>query len=212
MAGAQRPITPRVFRTPVELYAWFDKNHAARSELWIGFYRKDSGRDCVSYSAALDIALCHGWIDGVRKKVDDITYTNRFTPRRPRSIWSRVNIRRVEALIASGDMRPAGLAAFHARDEAWSALYSFERRRPAEFDRPMLRRFRVEKRAWAFFEAQAPWYQRTVTHWIMSAKKPETRERRFAQLVERCAHQAFVGLVNQGGRRPRPVAAKVNRR
>jgi hypothetical protein len=95
-------------------------------------------------------------------------------------------------------MRPAGLAAFHARDEAWSALYSFERRRPAEFDRPMLGRFRVEKRAWAFFEAQAPWYQRTVTHWIMSAKKPETRERRFAQLVERCAHQAFVGPVNQG--------------
>jgi uncharacterized protein YdeI (YjbR/CyaY-like superfamily) len=195
----------RVFRTQTQLRGWLERNHARRSELWIGFYRKGSGRSCVSYSDALDLALCFGWIDGVRKKVDEITYTNRFSPRTRRSVWSLVNIRRAEALIAKGAMHSSGLAAFAARTEQPSVLYTSEREIEAAFEPEMLRRFQNKKRAWAYFQSQAQWYRRTATHWVMSAKRPETRARRFAHLLERSATRADIGPGAESGKIARPI-------
>lgn len=200
-------MKPIVFRTHTALRSWFERHHALRSELWIGFYRKGTGRTCVSYSDALDIALCYGWIDGVRRKVDEITYTNRFTPRRARSNWSHVNIRRANVLIAKGDMQPAGLAAFNARSAERTSAYSFERQK-AVLEPEMLRRFKAKKRAWAFFDAQAPWYRRTAAHWVVSAKRVETRESRFTKLVALCSAGRFIGPIAQGGKKPRSIPPK----
>ncbi len=181
----------RFFRTPGELRRWLEKKHASEQELWIGFYRKDSGRGGVTYSEALDEALCFGWIDGIRKKLDDLSYTTRFTPRKPRSNWSNVNIGHVKRLAAANRMAEPGLAAFKLRDPAQSAIYSFERE-TADLSPPMRAKLESNARAREFFGSQPPRYKRAVIWWVISAKKEETRERRLAQLIDRSAEGLWI--------------------
>jgi uncharacterized protein YdeI (YjbR/CyaY-like superfamily) len=179
-------VTVRYFTSPAELRAWFAVNHARARELWVGFYKKSSGKPSVTYAEALDEALCVGWIDGVRKRVDDDRYVIRFTPRKPGSYWSAVNTRKAEALRARGRMRAAGLAMFEARDPERTKRYSFEREGaslPPAFERA----FRKNRSAWEFFQAQPPSYRKPVTWWIVSAKQDETKQRRLAKLIEACA-------------------------
>ena len=176
----------RFFRTASALRTWLEKHHVTENELWIGFYRKDSGKKGLTYSEALDQALCFGWIDGIRKKLDDVSFANRFTPRTLRSIWSNVNIEHVGRLTEAGRMAPSGLAAFALRDASRSGVYSFEQDK-AEFPPKMLSRLASNKKASAFFDSQPPHYRRTATWWVVSAKRPETRERRLEQLIDRSA-------------------------
>ena len=180
------------FRSAAELRRWFGRHHASESELWPRFNRKGSGRAGVSYQEAVDVALCFGWIDGVRKKVDDDSYTNRFSPRKPKSIWSAINIRRVGDLKRAGLMAPAGLSAYEGRDPARAGLYSFENRK-REFEGAHARRFRAQRAAWKFFQAQPPGYRRLMTFWVTSAKKPETQEKRLGELIAASARGLRVG-------------------
>ena len=177
---------PRFFATPAAWRAWLSKNHARAGELWVGFHKKGSGRPSVTYPEALDEALCFGWIDGVRKRLDDTSYTVRFTPRKRDSYWSAVNTRRVAELTRAGRMAPPGVAAFERRDARRTAEYSFERE-TAALTRADQRAFRAAPGAWAFFRAQPPSYQRTSTWWITAAKRDQTRQRRLAELVAACA-------------------------
>jgi uncharacterized protein YdeI (YjbR/CyaY-like superfamily) len=179
-------VTVRYFRSAAALRRWFAANHARSRELWIGFYKKGSGRPSVTYPEALDEALCVGWIDGVRKRMDDERYVQRFTPRTPRSYWSAVNTKRATALIEKGRMTPRGLAAFNARDPGQTARYSFEREKAA-FPPALVRAFKANRKAWAFFEAQPPSYRRTLTWFVVSARQDETRQKRLAKLVEASA-------------------------
>jgi uncharacterized protein YdeI (YjbR/CyaY-like superfamily) len=177
-------MEPTFFATPAELRAWLERHHADRRELVVGFYKKASGRPSITWQEAVDEALCFGWIDGVRHSHGPDSYTNRFTPRRPRSNWSAVNVRRVEQLIAEGRMTPAGLAAFEARTGDRTGTYSYEQRRNAALDAGQEERFRAVPEAWEWFSARAPSYRRAAIHWVTSAKRPETRERRLATLIE----------------------------
>jgi uncharacterized protein YdeI (YjbR/CyaY-like superfamily) len=170
------------FKSLSELRKWLEENHDKAKELWVGFYKKSSGQAGITYAEALDEALCFGWIDGIRKSVDEISYTNRFTPRKPGSIWSMVNIKRAGELIEAGLMQPSGLKAFGERDEKKSKLYSYEER-VRKLDDAYEEQFRVNKEAWDFFQAQPPGYQRSAAWWIMSAKREETRLKRLAALI-----------------------------
>ena len=180
---------PRFFRTPAAFSRWLEANHDKHSELWVGFYKKASGKPSITYPEAVDEALCWGWIDGIRKTVDAIAYTNRFTPRKPTSNWSEINTRRVEALIAEGRMREPGLRAFEARKPERSGVYSFEQRKAPQLDPALEKRFRAKRAAWAFFEAQPPGYRRVTTWWIVSAKKEETRLARLEKLIAASAEK-----------------------
>jgi uncharacterized protein YdeI (YjbR/CyaY-like superfamily) len=186
--SAGKPVSPRFFATAVEFRAWFDEHHETAAELLVGFYKKGSGKPSITWPEAVDEALCAGWIDGVRKSIDAESYTIRFTPRKAGSIWSAVNIRRVEALTATGRMRTAGLKAFEKRTEAKSAIYAYERRDSARLEEAHEEQFRANALAWDWFNAQAPWYRRTSTHWVVSAKREETRLKRLATLIE-CSAQ-----------------------
>jgi uncharacterized protein YdeI (YjbR/CyaY-like superfamily) len=174
------------FRTPEELRKWFAKNHRTATELWVGFQKVGEGAASITWPESVDEALCVGWIDGVRKRIDDGSYAIRFTPRRSRSTWSVVNMRRVEALEDEGRMQPAGLKAFAARLEEKSGTYSYEQVH-GDLREPYLRMLRRNKAAWQFFEAQPPWYRRKASWWVASAKKEETRLKRLARLVEESA-------------------------
>jgi len=180
------PSPIRFFRSPTEFRAWLRKHHARATELWVGFRKKHTGEPSLTWPESVDEALCVGWIDGVRKSIDADSYTIRFTPRRTGSIWSSVNIRRVQELIGQKRMRPAGLRAFEARTENKSGIYSYEQR-PAELVEPYAGIFRRNKPAWKFFQAQPPYYRKTMTWWIVSAKREATRLKRLAQLIERSA-------------------------
>jgi uncharacterized protein YdeI (YjbR/CyaY-like superfamily) len=160
-------VDPTFFAAPSEFRAWLEEHHAAESELLVGFYKKGSGRPSMTWPESVDEALCFGWIDGVR-----------------RSIWSVVNVRRARELIEEGRMRPAGLAAFEARTEERSGVYSFEQKDQVAFDAAQAGRFQADAKAWEFFQAQPPWYRRTATWWVISAKKEETRAKRLATLIE----------------------------
>jgi uncharacterized protein YdeI (YjbR/CyaY-like superfamily) len=179
-------MKPKFFATPKEFREWLEKHHADTSELWVGFYKKDSGRPSITWPESVDEALCVGWIDGLRRSIDGDSYMIRFTPRRAGSIWSAVNTRRAKELIEAGRMRPAGLRAFEGRDPAKTNLYSFEQREAAKLDPDMEKRFRANRKAWAFFQAQPPGYRRLAMFRIMSAKQQETRERRLAALIREC--------------------------
>lgn len=184
--------------TAEDFRAWLEKNHATVPELWIGFHKTATKRPGLRYAEALDQALCYGWIDGVRKRLDDKRFTIRFTPRKPKSRWSQVNIGKVQALIKSGLMRPPGLAAFSARQPTESAGYSYETRPrtlPAAYSRP----FRTHPKAWAFFQAQPPWYQRTASWWVVSAKKEETRQRRLLALIDLSARSRYIAELERWG-------------
>lgn len=172
-----------MFATADEFRAWLEQHHANAPELWVGFYRKSSGRQSMTWSEAVDQALCFGWIDGVRRSIDDQTYANRFTPRRARSTWSAVNIRRVQALRDAGLMRPAGIEAFSRQADERSALYSYEQRHNPTLDADHAAEFRSNSEAWSFFESQPPSYRKAAIWWVISAKKDETRRKRLATLI-----------------------------
>ena len=179
-------MKPLFFPTPAALRAWFKKHHQTADELIVGFYRKDSGKPSITWSEAVDEALCFGWIDGVRRKVDDDSYSNRFTPRRPGSNWSAINIDKVTALTKLKRMQPAGLAAFAKRTEAKSRIYTYEQGDAAAFEPAFEKLFKSRKQAWAFFQAQPPYYRRLMTRWVGNAKQAETRQRRLDKLIDAC--------------------------
>ena len=187
-------MTPKFFVSRERFRAWLAKHHSAEAELWIGFYRKASGRPSITYDEALEEALCFGWIDGVRKRLDDEAYVQRFTPRRPKSYWSAVNVKRANELIAQKRMTAAGLRAFERRDADATAKYSFERAAP-NFTSAQLKVFRSNPTAWEFFQSQPPGYRRLMTFWVASAKKDETRVQRLARLMKDSAAGRRIGLL-----------------
>jgi uncharacterized protein YdeI (YjbR/CyaY-like superfamily) len=176
-----RPSRIRYFKTAAAFRAWLESHHATTAELWVGFYKKQSGRGGLSYKEAVDHALCYGWIDGLVRGVDEVSYAQRFTPRKARSHWSAVNRRRVTELRESGLMTPAGLKAF-AADNNRTAPYSYEQP-PATLSSAYTKQFRAQPLAWKHFTSQPPGYQRLATFWVMIAKKEETRARRLATLI-----------------------------
>ena len=171
------------FRSPADFRNWLKKHHASETELWVGFYKKSSGRASITWPESVDEALCVGWIDGIRKSIDDISYKIRFTPRKPGSIWSAVNIRRVRVLVDEGRMQPAGLKAYQARKENKSGIYSYEQRRD-QLEEPYASLLRRNKAAWDFFQAQPPSYKKLAGWYVVSAKKEETRLKRLERLIE----------------------------
>ena len=175
------------FATPGELRQWFERNHAAERELLVGFFKTATGRASVTWSEAVDEALCVGWIDGVKRSLGAESYSGRFTPRKAGSTWSAVNIRKVETLSAQGRMRAEGLAAFAQRQEARSRIYSYEQKTDAELPEWAVARFREDLEAWKWFQGQAAWYRRTAAWRITSAKQEATRRRRLEALVEAAA-------------------------
>ncbi|HEU0051622.1 MAG TPA: YdeI/OmpD-associated family protein [Longimicrobium sp.] len=190
-------MEPVHFASAADFRAWLERHHGDTPELMVGIWKKDSGNGGITYSEALDEALCFGWIDGVRRKVDAERYAQRFTPRRARSAWSEVNIRRATELSEQGRMHPAGAAAFAARDPEKTREISHEARfRP--LDEAFERDFRADVAAWTFFQAQAPFYRRNAAGWVMGAKKEETRRRRLDELIAACA---------RGERMPKLVGA-----
>jgi len=175
-------IAPKVFRTPAAFRAWLEKNHATATELEIRLFKVHAVRRGITYSQALDEALCFGWIDGVTHSLDQDSYRQRFTPRRARSTWSRRNVEHVARLTKAGRMAPPGLAAYAARDERRTGIYSFEHQRP-ELTPAFIGSFRANAAAWTYYQQQAPGYRRMTAHWVMSAKLEETRARRLAVLI-----------------------------
>jgi uncharacterized protein YdeI (YjbR/CyaY-like superfamily) len=191
------------FETPEAWRAWLAEHHDTATEVEVGFRRKGSGLPSMTWPESVDEALCFGWIDGVRRSVDETSYRIRFSPRKPRSTWSRVNIAKAEALIEQGRMQPAGLAAFEARTEDNSAIYSFEQERPLVLPPEYEARLEADPAAHAYFTAQPPGYRRAAAHWVLSAKREETRLRRLAQLVECSAQGRKVPpLTPPGARQP----------
>jgi len=196
------------FASRHEFREWLEKNHRTAPELLVRCYKVQASDKGLTYRQALDEALCFGWIDGVRRALDDESFSTRFTPRKPKSKWSAVNIKRANELQAEGQMHPAGETAFAAREAATSRRYSYETR-PRQLDTGSLKKLRANKRAWAFFQAQPPWYQRTSTFWVMEAKRKETRERRLAELIARSAKGEPIKLLDRGpGKRVIPSGAR----
>jgi uncharacterized protein YdeI (YjbR/CyaY-like superfamily) len=178
-----RPMKVKHFKTPAEFRKWLATHHATEQELWAGYCKKATGKPSMTWPESVDEALCYGWIDGIRKGIDDDTYAIRFTPRKPSSTWSAVNIRRAQGLIAEGRMRAAGLKAFEARKENRSGIYSYEQRKE-ELDEPYARRLRRIQPAWKFYQLQSASYRRAANWWIVSAKQEATRLKRLERLIE----------------------------
>ncbi|MDQ5845514.1 MAG: YdeI/OmpD-associated family protein [Acidobacteriota bacterium] len=173
----------KFFKTPADFRKWLQTHHTSVAELWVGYYKKDSGKPSITWPESVDEALCFGWIDGLRKSVDDVSYTIRFTPRRKRSVWSSVNINRANALIKQRLMQPAGLKAFAARKEYRSGIYTYEQR-SVELPDPYASELKKNSVAWKYFNEQRASYRKAITWWILSAKKKETRLKRLGQLIE----------------------------
>lgn len=172
----------RFFPTPAAFRKWLAANHAKSKELWVGFYKKRSGKPSIDWPESVDEALCFGWIDGIRKSIDEDSYKIRFTPRKPGSIWSAINIRNVERLIKEKRMQAVGLKAYELRKEFRSGIYSYEQRSP-ELVEPYAGEFKRNKAAWKFFAAQPPGYRKMMNWWIVSAKLEATRLKRLKQLI-----------------------------
>lgn len=189
---------PAYFATSAELRAWLEANHDQATELWVGIYKKGSGIPSINWNELVDEVLCYGWIDGQAKGIDEHKYMQRITPRRAKSTWSAINIKRVSELIEAGRMQPAGLQAFERRSENNSVIYSHEQQGELEFGEVYEQQFRANERAWSFFERQAGTYRRAVIWWVISAKREETRARRLAKLI---AHSEQEQTVPQFTRR-----------
>jgi uncharacterized protein YdeI (YjbR/CyaY-like superfamily) len=192
---APTPPDVTVFPDAAAFRAWLTEHHDSATELWVGYYRKGVGKTSISYREAVEEALCFGWIDGIARRIDDEVHANRFTPRRRTSSWSALNIAKVAELTRTGRMHPAGLRAFEGRDRRRDASYSYENR-PSTLPPQAEQRLRADPGAWAYWQAQTPGYRRSAAHWVLSAKRAETRERRLATLVADCA----------AGRRVKPLA------
>ena len=193
-------VNPKYFKSASAFRRWLEVNHARVRELWVGFFKKSSGKGGLTYAEAVEEALCFGWIDGLKKRVDDLSYTHRFTPRKPKSNWSRINLQHVERLKQAGRMTAAGLKAYAAREPERSGRYSFENapRKLAPADEKL---FRADKDAWEFFQRQPPGYQRIAIWWVISAKKPETRARRLGQLIATSRNGRRLGQVSGSNRK-----------
>ena len=165
---------------------WFEAHHASAAEQWVGYYKKDSGKASITWPQSVDEALCFGWIDGIRKSIDDVSYMIRFTPRKSRSTWSAVNIKRAGELIEQRLIQPAGLKAFAARQENRSGIYSYEQRSP-ELPDQYAKKLKKDRSAWKFFQAQPPSYRKAANWWVLSAKKEETRLKRLDKLIQHSA-------------------------
>jgi uncharacterized protein YdeI (YjbR/CyaY-like superfamily) len=189
-------MKPRFFASQALFRTWLEKNHDSATELLVGFYKKGSGKGGITYQQALDEALCFGWIDGVRRSIDEERWTIRFTPRRRGSIWSAVNIARVGVLKKMGVMHTSGIEAFESRDQEKTNRYSFERQ-DAALDAAQEKRFRANKKAWAFWESQPPSYRKVAAWFVVSAKKDETRARRLDQLIADSAEGLRIGLLRK---------------
>ena len=188
-----------LFATPSELREWFEENHDRSEELWVGFYKKGSGKPSITYPEALNEALCFGWIDGVRKSIDTISYTIRFTPRKPRSVWSAVNIKRVQELTELSRVRPAGRKAF---EERAGENLGYALRNEAQLGDAYEQRFSTNRKAWDFFQSQPPGYRRTAIFWVMDAKREETRLKRLAVLIEDSEKRRRLGALRRPERAP----------
>ena len=178
-------MEPSFFKTPADFRNWLQQNHDQKTELLVGFYKMGSGKPSITWPESVDEALCFGWIDGVRRSVDAESYSIRFTPRKAKSIWSAVNIKKIEELTAKGLMQPAGLAAYAKREESRSRVYSFENEEQVlkpEYEEL----FKASAKAWAFFQAQAPWYKKVSLHRVMTAKQEKTRLSRLEALIKAC--------------------------
>jgi uncharacterized protein YdeI (YjbR/CyaY-like superfamily) len=191
-------MKPTFFATPADFRKWFAQNHDTATELLVGFYKKGSGKPSITWPESVDEALCFGWIDGIRRSIDAESYSIRFTPRRARSIWSNVNTKRVAELTKQGRMHATGLKAFEARDPKRSGIYSFEQRQKDQtLDAVLEAKFKKNKKAWAFFEAQPPGYRRIGSLYVMSAKQQETRLKRLATLMKESAAGRRIGLLKK---------------
>ena len=198
MAGTK----PRFFATPALFRAWLLEHHRSTHELIVGFYKKSTGKPSLTWPESVDEALCVGWIDGIRRSLGPEAYSVRFTPRKPTSIWSRINVDNVERLKKAGRMQPAGLRAYAARTAERTGVYSFERAQEARLTDDEERSLRANRKAAAFLDAQPPWYRRTSFHWIASAKRDETRARRLAQLIKDSAAGRRIGLATPSRAEP----------
>jgi uncharacterized protein YdeI (YjbR/CyaY-like superfamily) len=187
-------MEPTFFETPAAFRLWLEKHHERATELLVGFYKKGSGRPSITWPESVDQALCFGWIDGVRRRIDDVSYSIRFTPRKAVSTWSAINISRVAELTKLDLMRPAGLEAFERRSEEKSRIYAYENA-VRTLDPAGEKAFRANKKAWQYFNEQAPSYRRVAIYWVSSAKKKETRARRLATLIEDSAGGRRLGVV-----------------
>jgi uncharacterized protein YdeI (YjbR/CyaY-like superfamily) len=191
------PTNIKFFKTSADLRKWFEKNHQTAKEQWVGYYKAGSGKQSITWSESVDQALCFGWIDGVRKSLDEKRYTIRFTPRNPNSIWSDINIKKIAELKRLGLMTPAGLKVFEQRDSAKSRQYSFEQRKNPKLPAADTKKFKANNRAWKYFLSQPPWYQKAAVWWVISAKKEETRLKRLAQLIKDCEHGRTIPVLTR---------------
>ena len=190
-------MIPLFFKNPASLRSWFEKNHENAKELWIGYYKKSSGKESMTWMESVEVAICFGWIDGIRVSVDEDSYANRFTPRKHKSSWSLRNIKTANKLVAEGKMHPAGMKAFQRRSEQNSEVYSFEQQKIAlsdEFEQLFMKNIR----AWTFYTSQPPSYRRTSAYWIMSAKQEKTRLKRLNDLI----------IDSENGRKIKPLRRK----
>lgn len=182
-------MDPLFFKKPTDFRVWLEENHDKLPELWVGYYKKGAGQESITWPESVDEALCFGWIDGIRKSIDDSRYKIRFTPRKKSSIWSAVNIKRVEELTASGLMKPSGLAAFEKRKDEKSKIYAYEQKN-ATLPEAYLQQIRSNDKAFDFFEKLPPSAKQLTSWWVMSAKQEETRLKRLAVLIE-CSEQGL---------------------
>ena len=183
------PTSPKFFKTPTHFRRWLEKNHATSGELWVGYYKKGTGRPSITWPESVEQALCYGWIDGIRKKRDDLSYVVRFTPRREKSIWSTINLASVKRLRKAGLMTEAGLRAFERRKKV--AVYSYEGGRKS-LSAELEKEFKQNPNAWSFFDRQPPWYKRSAGHWVMDAKRQETIHRRLHELIRCSAREHWI--------------------
>ena len=185
------------FPTQKHLRKWFEKNHKKEKELFVGYYKVSTGKPSITWSQSVDEALCFGWIDGIRRSIDDESYCIRFTPRNPKSNWSAINIKKVEYLTGLGVMQPEGLKAFSFREDKKSSVYSYEN--PIiVFDKSCEKKFKANKQAWKYFQSTAPSYQKTTTRWVMSAKQEATRFKRLEELIRDCTLGKKIKAMNYG--------------
>jgi uncharacterized protein YdeI (YjbR/CyaY-like superfamily) len=190
---------PTFFLTPADWRAWLEANHEMEPEILVGFYKRGSGKPSITWPESVDQALCFGWIDGVRRSLGEEAYTIRFTPRKATSTWSAANVKRFGELREAGLVAPAGVAAFERRREDRTGIYSYEDGNEAQLPEDFERRLRANAKAWEYFSARPAWYRRTAIHWVVRAKKPETRERRLATLIEDSANERTIGLLTRPG-------------
>ncbi len=196
---------PIYFASSPDLRRWMERNHSRRDEVWVGFHRKATGVPSVTWPEVVDVALCFGWIDGIRKTVDGTRYKNRLTPRRRGSNWSLKNINRMRELIAEGLVTPEGLAAFEARRDDRSGVYSFEQEAPAALPTAMEAELRANQAAAAFFDSQPPGYQRRAIHWVLDARREETRQRRLRTLISDSESGLRIALLRGAPRGQQPL-------